>query len=321
MLIRTRRAGTDTGAYSVGMSSSASISPDSVCVSAAAKINLFLEILGKRSDGFHELQSLLLAVNLCDELEFSPSDSGISLTTDVPGLSTGPDNLICKAAELLRQRTGCQRGAVIRLTKRIPWAAGLGGGSSDGAAALAGLNVLWNLKLTLAELSALGAELGSDVPFFLNGHCCWATGRGEILQPVPMTRVWNFLLVKPPEGLSTADVYRRVNVPSAPVDGTRIRAALQAGDLQELGAALHNRLQEAAFELSPSVAALHARLQQSGAVGCLMSGSGSCLFALVHDASEAQQIVDGLLSGSASEVLPGTRTYIVQSCIDTMPTA
>lgn len=307
-----------------GTPSQTGSAPATVHVATPAKVNLFLEILGKRADNKHELNTFMLAVTLHDELAFSLPQTGseIALSIDVPELTSGPDNLIVKAARLLQERTGGAFGAEIRLTKRIPWAAGLGGGSADAAATLAGLNVLWNLNLERAALMALGAELGSDIPFFLSGaSAAWCTGRGEIITPFPLTHTWHMLLVKPPEGISTAAAYRGVRVPADPVPDTQLRAALARGSLPELGAALHNRLQEAAFALSPTTAALFARLQRTNAVGCLMSGSGSCLVALVPSPSEAQQIADDLLRESAPDIPPGTRTYIVQSCTETLPTA
>ena len=156
-----------------------------VVVRAPAKVNLFLEVLAKRPDGYHEIATLMVAVSLYDTLEFKEDPSGaLRLRCDVPELTTGPDNLVLKAAALLRQRTGCARGAEVRLTKRIPMAAGLAGGSSDCAAALDGLNRLWRLGLGRDELARLGGELGSDVPFFFHTPAAWCTGRGEVVTPV-----------------------------------------------------------------------------------------------------------------------------------------
>lgn len=141
---------------------------DDVVAWAPAKVNLYLEVLSRRADGFHELETLMAAVSLYDTLVFKEDPTGdILLRCNRPDLSTGSDNLIRRAAELLRQHTGCTRGARVRLVKRIPLAAGLAGGSTDAAATLAGLNRLWSLGLTNVELAALGARLGSDVPFFL----------------------------------------------------------------------------------------------------------------------------------------------------------
>src|SRR5439155_448213 len=157
----------------------------SVLVLAPAKINLHLEVLRRRADGYHDLETLMVAVGLYDTLEFKDDSSGdVRLSCDRPDLSTGPDNLICRAADLLRQRFIVSRGATIRLWKRIPLAAGLAGGSSDAAATLAGLNLVWRLGLANEELARLGAELGSDVSFFCAGPAAWCTGRGEIVRPL-----------------------------------------------------------------------------------------------------------------------------------------
>lgn len=281
---------------------------------APAKVNLFLEVLGKRSDGYHEIATLMLAIDLTDVLDFAPDvDGRLSLTCDDPALTIGPDNLVLEAAQRLRQESGCGAGATIRLTKRIPWSAGLGGGSSDAAATLAGLNELWKLGASPAALARIGAELGSDVPFFLNGPAAWCTGRGEKVSPAASGKPLNLVLVKPAEGLATAEVYRRLSVPSAPIDGEAAKAALAAGDVEVLGRAMFNRLEEPAFELSPAVADWRRRLQAIGTAGTLMTGSGSCLFALCRNASEARQIHDDLSSGLTSEATSATRIFLVRS--------
>jgi 4-diphosphocytidyl-2-C-methyl-D-erythritol kinase len=292
----------------------APVPPATVRVPAPAKVNLFLEVLGKRADGYHEIATLTLAIDLADELDFAPDESGgLSLTCDDPALSTGPDNLVLRAANRLRLETGCTAGARIRLTKRIPWAAGLGGGSSDAAAALEGLNELWRLGLSPAALARIGAEVGSDVPFFLNGVAAWCTGRGEVVTPAAVGRPLDLVLVKPPEGLSAADVYNRLTVPAKPVDGKAAREALACGDVEALGRALFNRLQEPAFVLSPAVAAAYRRVQGVGAAGGLMSGSGSCLFALCRSPSEARRVHDDLSRGWATGGGSSTRTFLVRS--------
>jgi len=287
---------------------------ETVRVRAPAKVNLFFEVLGKRADGYHEIATLMLAVDLADELDFAPAEPGeLSLTCDDPALPTGPENLVLRAASRLRAETGTTAGARIQLRKRIPWAAGLGGGSSDAAAALEGLNELWRLGLSPAALARIGSEIGSDVPFFLNGPAAWCTGRGEVVAQVPVGRPLDLVLVKPPEGLSTADVYKRLTVPARPVDGRAAREALASGDVEALGRALFNRLQEPAFVLSPAVAAAYRRVQGVGAAGCLMSGSGSSLFALCRSPSEARRVHDDLSRGWATGGEASTRTYLVRS--------
>ena len=153
---------------------------DDLVVWAPAKVNLFLEVLGKRPDGYHEIATLMAAVGLCDTLVFKEEPSGeVRLRSSNSDLSTGPENLVMRAVELVRQHMGSKRGVAIRLIKRIPLAAGLAGGSTDAAATLAGLNQLWRLGLETKDLAGLAAQLGSDVPFFFAAPAAWCTGRGS----------------------------------------------------------------------------------------------------------------------------------------------
>ena len=294
---------------------------DAVVVRAPAKVNLFLEVLAKRPDGFHEIATLLVAVSLYDTLEFREDAPGVfRLRCDVPELSAGPDNLVSKAAALLRERTGCRRGADVALTKRIPMAAGLAGGSTDAAAALHGLNRLWRLGLSEADLARLGGELGSDVPFFFHTPAAWCTGRGEVVEPAPLGRPLDLVLACPPFGLATADVYRGVTVPAEPRSGDDVRRALAGGDVEEVGRRLHNRLQEPAFRLRPELPALLDRIGARAPAGRMMSGSGSALFALCRDADEARRLADALREVTRTDHPAGGRTaggvriYSVRSC-------
>src|SRR5262245_25434236 len=287
---------------------------DTVVIRAPAKVNLFLEVLGKRADGYHEIASLMVAVSLYDTLEIRDEPAGrVVLSCDHAELSTGSDNLVCRAAALLQQRTGCARGASIRLAKRIPLAAGLAGGSSDAAAALAGLNELWRLGLGRTELAVLGAELGSDVAFFSATPAAWCTGRGEQVTPLPLGRVLDLLLVCPPIGLATSAVYAAVQVPEQPQSGAAIRQALAAGNVGEVGRRLHNRLQPAAEQLCPVVAELRRRLAKLGPAGTLMSGSGTTVFALCRDRRETLRIARETGGGPDEESRPDV--FIVQSCV------
>jgi len=293
---------------------------DAVVVWAPAKVNLFLEVLAKRADGYHDLATLMVAVSLYDTLEFKEDPSGeVRLHCAHPNLSTGPDNLVCRTAVLLRQRTGCTKGAAIRLVKRIPLAAGLAGGSTDAAATLAGLNRLWRLGFGREELAALGTELGSDVAFFFATPAAWCTGRGEQVTPLRLGRPLWLVLVQPPFGLSTAEVYRHVTVPGQPLTGQEIRRAAKTGDVTEVGRQLHNRLQPPAEQLRPEIAAWYVRLQHQGPAGALMSGSGSSLFALCRDQREALRIARGLRGGRQERFSPGPPgsglvATIVRSC-------
>ncbi|MGE3803450.1 MAG: 4-(cytidine 5'-diphospho)-2-C-methyl-D-erythritol kinase [Gemmataceae bacterium] len=287
--------------------------PGALTVQAPAKLNLFLEVLGKRPDGYHEIATLMLAIGLYDQLEIEEDGSGqLTLTCDQPQLSCGEDNLVMKAARLLKERSGTARGARMHLTKRIPMAAGLAGGSSDAAAALGGLDRLWALGQSTGQLAELAAQLGSDVPFFLSGPAAWCTGRGEQITPVkPGTALW-FVLVCPAAGLGTADVYRRVKVPDSPLDGAELQRVFAAGDIEEIGRRLHNRLQAPAEELCPEVSRARDMLGQLGPAGVLMSGSGSTVFALCRSRPDAERVALGLRHGSEAGARP--RVFLVQGC-------
>jgi 4-diphosphocytidyl-2-C-methyl-D-erythritol kinase len=284
---------------------------DAVVAWAPAKVNLHLEILAKRPDGYHEINSLLVSVSLYDTLEFRDDSSGhIHLECDQAGLPTGKENLVYRAASLLRPKSG-GRGVAIRLGKRIPVAAGLAGGSSDAAATLAALNELWRLGLATDQLKSLSAGLGSDVPFFFATPAAWCTGRGEIASGLALKPLW-FVLLCPPFGLATADVYRTVKVPADPENGIAIKEAVQEGDVEKIGRRMFNRLQPAAEALCPALAQYEAELKRAAPLGQLMSGSGTSFFALCRDQAEAQRVALKLRTGSKEAM--DSRVFIVRSC-------
>jgi 4-diphosphocytidyl-2-C-methyl-D-erythritol kinase len=297
--------------------------PTRLIVRAPAKVNLFLEVLGKRPDGYHDLATLMVAVSLFDTLEFKEDPSQaitLDLVTDPedaavedrPPLDTGPDNLVRRAADLVRRHTGHAGGVHISLLKRIPLEAGLAGGSSDAAATLLGLNRFWRLGLSSDELAALGAQLGSDVSFFLKGNAAWCTGRGEIVTPLDVRQPLWLVLVCPPVGLSTASVFRALKVPDRPVDGSALCQALERGDVEEVGRGLFNRLQPVAEQLCPVIAELNARLARLDAAGHLMSGSGSTLFVLCRDQDEARRVADEINPLSRENLV--SRVRVAGSC-------
>jgi 4-diphosphocytidyl-2-C-methyl-D-erythritol kinase len=287
---------------------------DAVVVWAPAKVNLFLEVLSKRDDGYHEIATLMVAVSLYDTLEFKEeASSAIQLRCDHPNLSPGPDNLVSRAAELLRRRTGCRRGASIRLVKRIPLAAGLAGGSSDAAATLAGLNRMWRLGRPATELADWAADLGSDVPFFFATPAAWCTGRGERVTAQRLGRPLWFVLARPDAGLATADVYRGIAVPEQPLTGDAMRQAVAAGDVDAVGRELHNRLEPAAERLCPALARVRDRLERLRPAGQRMSGSGTSLFALGRDHADALRIARELRHGLEEGVR--LDVFLVRSCI------
>jgi 4-diphosphocytidyl-2-C-methyl-D-erythritol kinase len=274
-----------------------------VIVLAPAKLNLFFEVLGKREDGYHEVESLVTSIDLFDTLSFEVRRDGpVQLVCSrLPGfgsndeawfrgLPDGEENLVVRAVELLRRRSGEERGATLRLAKRIPTAAGLGGGSSDAAAALAAANAGWGLGWSWDKLAALGAELGSDVPLFFVHGPALCRGRGEQVEPISAGGLLHFVLVRPPEGLSTAAVYRAC-VPGRPArEAGPLAAALVRGELSGTGRCLFNRLEVAATMLSPWIGRLRAEFERTDCVGHQMSGSGTCYFGLCRHATHARRV-------------------------------
>ena len=303
-----------------------------VCVSAPAKINLHLEVLGLRGDGFHELAMVMQSIDLADQLDCENSaDGSLTLSCDQPGLSCGDDNLILRAARLLRERSGfAELGARMHLQKRIPIGAGLAGGSSDGAAALVALNTLWGLGQSVAQLEALAADLGSDMPFCVAGGTQLCFGRGERLEALPaVTAPMGVLLVKDPsisvstpwaygeckrqrfnqylEGESAFEQRRQVLRSSAWLRPLRTQLPPPLrNDLQEVVAPLNSSVQQALKLLEPL----------SGQIGVAMSGSGPSCFALFPDRDASEQArqrsdhlfqAEGLQSWSCSLLPHGVR--------------
>ncbi len=260
-------------------------------VLAPAKLNLFLEVRARRPDGYHDIESLMVTVDLFDTLTLVDDPSGrVELRCDDPTLPTGPENLVVKAADRLKAATGSTRGARIDLKKAIPAQAGLAGGSSDAAATLAGLDLLWNLRADPEQLDEIAAAIGSDVAFFRQGPCAVCRGRGEIVEPWPLPDPLHFVLVCPAVGVSTAEVYRNVIPPDRPRPIGEVLEALEAGDIPALGRGLFNRLQPVAVSLEPSLGAVRDALAEIGPSldGHLMSGSGSAYFGLASDRDAAE---------------------------------
>jgi 4-diphosphocytidyl-2-C-methyl-D-erythritol kinase len=256
---------------------------------AHAKLNLFLRVVGRRPDGFHELETVFQSIDLADELNVSPADD-LRLTGGSAEAPPGPENLVLRAAVALREAAGVTGGAALHLEKRIPVGAGLGGGSSDAAAALRALNQLWNLDLPDARLATLAAELGSDVPFALRGGTAVGRGRGELLEPLP-TPALCFVLIRPPFPVPTARAYGLYQ--PAPSDGPSLDtfvAALASGDPTRLALVLRNDLEPGVFGAWPELGALRERLLTAGAVGARMTGSGSVLFGLARDERHAREV-------------------------------
>lgn len=258
---------------------------------ASAKVNLVLEVLGKRPDGYHELSTVMQAVDLFDRLTVEAAAT-ITLETSEPALPTDDRNLVVRAARLLQEAAGIEAGARIVLDKRIPLAAGLGGGSSDAAAALLGLNRLWGLRWRRERLVELAVKLGMDVPFFLGRGRALGTSRGEVLAALPGVGGYALVLVNPGVGLSTQEVYGRVPPGwRAESDGTkRMLDALKKRNVVRVAGALTNHLEHWVEPAMPVIGRMKAALLAAGALGAAMSGSGPTVFGLARSLDQARQI-------------------------------
>jgi len=298
---------------------------------APAKLNLYFEVLGRRSDGFHDVESLMVPLRLADSIALTPTlptGDGLSgeITLDIrtsfplrvplesPRVPSGSANLVVKALERLRERSGCSLGARVELVKRIPLAAGLGGGSSDAAAALALANRAWDLRWPINRLVEVAAEIGSDVPFFLFDRPAICRGRGEQVSPLPSLKPLHFVIVKPPAGLSTADVYRMHEASGRDVPSTgsnhldRIAASLGGEQRPNCRHWMQNRLQEAAASLSPWVERLRAAFDKLDCLAHQLSGSGSAYFGVCRHAQHARRLATMLRSQQLGLV------YATRSC-------
>jgi len=258
---------------------------------AFAKVNRSLRVLGKRSDGYHEIDTIFQTVDLSEEIDFfEREEEGVALTIEGLSLPVLEENLILRAARALANRTGTRRGAHIHLSKKIPIGGGLGGGSSNAASALMGLSALWNLTVSEADLHGIAASLGSDVPFFLVGGRARGTGRGEILEPLPDGPEEWLVLVFPPFSLSTAMVYGELAAPAL----TDSAAGTNLSGSDSGGGPDRNDLEPAAESLRGELRGFRAALSDFGATSARLSGSGSTVFGLFGDEESARRATERL---------------------------
>jgi 4-diphosphocytidyl-2-C-methyl-D-erythritol kinase len=264
------------------------------------KVNLLLNILGRRADGFHELETVMHPVNVCDEIRFDRAGEGIQLSCSLPELPVDGRNLVFRSAAAFLEAAKIRDGVRIHLEKRIPLAAGLGGGSGNAATTLLGLNELFGGPLENAALQPLAAALGSDVPFFLQSGPALATGRGECVEPLsPFSSLGGsaILLVHPGFGIATAWAYRELaRFPQAlngePGRARKLVAELQSNDLRSAGSGFYNSLEAPALEKFPVLALYQEFFREHGAAVSLMSGSGSTSFAIFPNPGAANAIVE-----------------------------
>jgi 4-diphosphocytidyl-2-C-methyl-D-erythritol kinase len=293
----------------------------SFVIQTAAKINLCLRVLGRRSDGYHEVETVLHTVGVWDQVEIESAEEGLHVTAEPAESPQGEDNLCWRAASLLSQHAKVGGGARIHVSKRIPMRSGLGGGSSDAAATLAGLSRLWGLSLESDDLEGLGAEIGADVPALIRGGCCLARGKGERLAACPELSAW-VVIVVPERRVPTSQAYAalgrgatrgRRRAPSRPVQ--RLLEALQRQDVIAVAQSLHNDFEGVGI---PGVKdALRAKedLLAAGCLGGLMSGSGSAVFGLVRSQDEADAVA-GRVGGlwpwvQVADLVPAGKSLVI----------
>lgn len=296
-----------------------------VLVQAPAKLNLFLELLNRRTDGYHELETLMVTITIFDTIVFTTTvkdhvrltcsastgtralevamGAGASLLGEVP---VGGTNLVTRAVTRLRQAAGGGAGADVHLVKRIPSAAGFGGASSDAAAALLAANQAWQLHWSRAKLARIAADLGSDIPFFLGHGAAICRGRGELIEPLSVPSSLHLVVVRPPEGLSTALVYQHCSVPTDPVGLQPLVTALRQGDNDCVGRHLLNRLEPAAARLTPWIARLRRVFGHFDCLGHQMSGSGTGYFGICRNARHARRVAARLRSEKVGYVRVAT---------------
>ena len=269
-------------------------------LSANAKINLTLDILGTREDGYHEVAMIMQEISLHDTLSMGKINQGISLTIVIEGqqgtLPADESNLCWKAAALVQKEYNLQEGVEIHLTKRIPMAAGLAGGSADAAAVLKGMNHLFRLGMTEARLCELGARLGSDIPFCIMGGTMLATGRGEVLTRLPSFPRLSVVLAKPPVGVSTAWAYKTYDAgyDGPHPDNEAMLEAIHGGDAHKAANLLCNVLEGVTETEHPVIADYKRLMMEHGAMASMMSGSGPTVFGLVREKQQAWHLADTL---------------------------
>lgn len=294
-MLRAGTPGPDADArWKPGLNESRSSHAEPVRFRAYAKLNFYLSVIDRRPDGYHDIETIFQTISLADELEIADSQGEITLTCDREDLDSD-DNLAARAARALRDRFAQGRSAHIALTKRIPVAAGLAGGSADAAAVLIALNSLWGLNLPGERLREVALSVGSDVPYMTLGGTAAATGRGEVLRPLdPIRKSW-LVLLHPPIEVSAARVYNHASLRKSReerIDGitSTFRNVLEALAQGSLADVLYNAMEIPVFFEYPELAVLKQRLLDAGCAGALMSGSGPTLYGLCKDRAHAGEV-------------------------------
>ena len=282
-------------------------------LTARAKINWTLDIVGQRTDGYHLMDMLMQPVTLADTITLMPADE-ITLTTGgSPLLPADEKHLSYRAAVALKQHTGYPGGAAIHVEKHIPVGAGMGGGSADAAGVLIGLNKLWGLNLPLSELEAIGLRLGADVPFCIRGGLTRTTGIGEVMEDLPCSHLWPLVVIQPCEGLSTKEIFTAYHegVVDVRPDNDAAALALSSGDANALSAAMANVMQPVSEARRPGIHEAICALEEQGAFAARMTGSGSAVFGAFTDEATAAKAYEALRPR-------WERTFLCATCMESV---
>ncbi len=274
-----------------------------ISLKAHAKVNLFLEVLGKRDDGYHEIETVMQEIDLADNLQFEETQKGITLECSDKSVPLNQDNLVCKAANLILKECGIKKGVLINLEKKIPVGAGLGGGSSDAATTLKALNSLWKVGLNDEDLMELAAKLGSDIPFFIKGKTSLCSGRGEKIYPVEVKNKMDYIVLFPHVHISTETIYKNliIDLTKKRKDVSFFSTALKHSEVTDIGKLIFNRLEEAVFKTYSELQQVKSSLEVFDFCGLSISGSGSAFFGLCSDRRQAEVIKSKIeLSGTGS---------------------
>lgn len=285
---------------------------NSIILKGRAKINLTLDVVGKRENGYHDLQMIMQSINLYDTIQIRKTKTeGVRLTANYSWLPTNEKNIAYRAAELFFEESGIRGGVAIEITKRIPVAAGLAGGSTDAAATLVGLNRLYETYYSKQKLMEMGLKLGADVPFCILRGTMLAEGIGEELTSLPSIPYTHVVIVKPPVSVSTATVYKNLNLDTIkkhPNTETVIQA-LEQRDVQQIAQNMANVLEEVTIPMHPIIEEIKEGLMAQGAMGAMMSGSGSAVFGLFNTKEAAQRAAKYFKVNCGMREVYATTTY------------
>lgn len=269
----------------------------SLSLPSFAKVNWSLQILGKRPDGYHEIQTILQTISIHDDLTFERREGeGITLSCDDPEIPTGEENLVVRAAQGLAKRFAVSYGVDIQLVKRIPTRGGLGGGSSNAAVTLLALTRLWNLDITAEQLAEIASSLGADVPFFLRGGCAVAKGIGTNLKSLPDGETRHLIVIHPQVSIATADAYNALNSPAltSNIPIPILSRSFDEATPPDSSRALTNDFEPVIFDMEPEIERAKLALLQAGARGALLAGSGSSVFGIFADRAAQQRALNEL---------------------------